>query len=155
RGDGTFGAPVRFDAGTHPVYLVTADFNGDGRRDLAAADSTSSGVHLLLGQGDGTFAAPVRRELGDAAGALLADDFNSDGRIDLALTGLSSGDISLLQGLGDSTFIPGGALSNPLHATPLIGDWNGDDLPDVAVVTRDGEILLRLSRQGTPGVFEA
>ncbi len=154
-GDGTFAAPVRYDAGTNPVYLVMADFNGDGHLDLTAADSTSSGAYLLLGRGDGTFAAPLRRELGDAPGALLAEDFNSDGRTDLALTGAFSGSVSVLQGMGDSTFIPGGALSNPLHATPLIGDWNRDGLPDVAVVSRDGEILLRLSRSGSPGVFDA
>src|SRR5262249_18208162 len=129
--------------------------NDDGVPDLAVADTTSSGVYLLLGRGDGTFAAPVRREAGDSPGALLTDDFNSDGRTDLALTGQSSGSVSVLQGAGDSTFIPGGALSSPLHATPLVGDWNGDGLPDVAVVNRNGEILLRSSRPGTPGVFEA
>src|SRR5262249_2689713 len=100
------------------------------------------------------FGAPVRREAGDSPDALLADDFNSDGRTDLALTGQSSGTFSVLQGKGDSTFIPGGALFSPLHATPLIDDWNGGGVADVAVVIGEGGLLLRSARPGAPGVFQ-
>src|SRR5262249_29116450 len=63
--------------------------------------------------------------------------------------------VSILQGLGDMKFVPGGTISNPVHATPLVADLNGDGLPDLAVVGRQGKILLRLTRPGVPGVFAA
>ena len=37
-GDGTFQPAVEYAAGSYPVAIVTGDFNGDGRLDLAAAD---------------------------------------------------------------------------------------------------------------------
>ena len=41
-----------------PIALVTGDFNGDGRTDLAVANYDDNDVSILLGKGDGTFAAP-------------------------------------------------------------------------------------------------
>src|SRR2546429_9049172 len=49
-----------FKVGTHPHWMAASDFNGDGRPDLAAANSGSHNVSGLLGNGDGTFqAAPT------------------------------------------------------------------------------------------------
>src|SRR5262249_51635040 len=53
---GTFGAPVNFGGpGIHPSALAVGDFNGDGRPDVATANSGSANVSVLLGKGDGTF----------------------------------------------------------------------------------------------------
>jgi FG-GAP-like repeat len=57
-GDGSFQTPVSYPAGTLPGALAVADFNGDGKLDLAAAEYGDSarnfngGVNLLLGNGD-------------------------------------------------------------------------------------------------------
>jgi len=179
RKDGTFQSPVRFATGTHPVSLTTGDFNGDEVLDLAAADSASQGVttvgpgqaqgygnlataasasydvSLLMGRGDGTFAPPMQQQLGDSPAALAGADFNSDGRLDLALAGQFSAAASILQGLGDGMFVAGGMIANSFRATPLVTDLNGDGLPDVVVVNRQGKILLRLARPDEPGVFKA
>jgi hypothetical protein len=50
-GDGTFQAPANYlgsDHGSHPTALVAADFNGDGKPDLAEIGLLPSGVSLLL-----------------------------------------------------------------------------------------------------------
>ena len=55
-GDGTFGAPVTFSIVAPPdgSAVVTADFDGDGKTDIAI------GTTILLGNGDGTFRSKPR-----------------------------------------------------------------------------------------------
>src|SRR4051794_2355390 len=55
----TFGPTVNWNAGNFPNSVVVADFNGDGRADLAAANAGSNNVSVLLGNGSGGFAAPA------------------------------------------------------------------------------------------------
>ena len=57
------GSPVA--AGDAPVSVALGDVNGDGRPDLAVANSTSNNVSVLLGNGDGTFQPPVNFAAGD------------------------------------------------------------------------------------------
>jgi hypothetical protein len=50
-GDGTFQAPLEFLVGSHgssPSTVVAADFNGDGKLDLATSDTVADTVSVLL-----------------------------------------------------------------------------------------------------------
>jgi hypothetical protein len=154
RGNGTFQPAVRYEAGSNPLAVVAGDFNRDGRLDLAAADSTAGAVALLFGRGDGTFGPPVQRPVPAYPGALVADDFNNDGRTDLAVATQFSRDVSTLMGLGNGTFLSPDTISNEIHATPLVADFNGDGMLDVAVLNNAGQILLRYGRPDAPGTFE-
>jgi len=53
-GDGTFKAGVPYAVGKQPGSLVLADFNGDGKPDVAVANVKDSTVSVLFGKGDGT-----------------------------------------------------------------------------------------------------
>jgi Bacterial Ig-like domain (group 3)/FG-GAP-like repeat/FG-GAP repeat len=85
-GDGTFQAPLITSTPT-PLggvrSLALADFNGDGKVDLAL----SAGNFLLLGNGDGTFQTP--KVLGAGGTGIAVGDFNRDGRPDLAVGGVT------------------------------------------------------------------
>ena len=59
-GDPTFRAPVNYATGSNPNSVAVGDFNGDGKLDLAVANSGSNNVSVLLGNGEGTFQAAVR-----------------------------------------------------------------------------------------------
>ena len=83
---------------------MAADFNGDGRTDLAVANSGTNDVSVLLSNGDGTFQNQVRYAVGDYPIALVAGDFTGDGRTDLAVANAGSYDVSVLLGNGDGTF---------------------------------------------------
>lgn len=78
-GDGTFQAA---SSTTIPAYgfgsIVLADFNGDGKLDIA-----SGGAILLLGNGDGTFQNFM--VLGAGGFGIAVGDFNRDGKPDLAV----------------------------------------------------------------------
>ena len=71
--------------GTAPDALVAGDFTGDGRTDLAVANSGSNDVSVLLGNGDGTFRDQATYPVGTDPVALVAGDFTGDGRTDLAV----------------------------------------------------------------------
>lgn len=89
-GDGTFADPIEAGAWAH--YWAVADFNGDGRLDLATIDSNSAGDNplgsVLLGRGNGTFyhVEPIDVGLAWPTG-MGTGDFNGDGRQDVAIAG--------------------------------------------------------------------
>ena len=73
------------------MALAAADFNDDGKLDIAVADGTSSAVAVLLGNGTGSFPLADRQTITVAdVGKLLSiavADVNKDGVIDLVVGG--------------------------------------------------------------------
>jgi hypothetical protein len=134
-GDGTFGSPTDFTVETDPFPVVAADFNGDGKLDLAVANNQSASVvSVLLGQGDGTFLPKMDFPVGPFPVALASADFNGDGRLDLAVGGAPTA-LSILSGNGDDTFaaeqdFPAASSMESL----AVGDFNLDSKPDVVLV---------------------
>jgi len=128
-GDGTFATPVGYAAGERPRAVAVADFNDDGRQDLAVAGAGE--ISVLLARADGTFGLPTSYG-GFDAGSIVPGHFNRDGRLDLALN--SGYGVLVLLGRGDGRFmIPSRykLAAHPISAT--IGDFNGDRRLDLAV----------------------
>ncbi|HXZ10908.1 MAG TPA: FG-GAP-like repeat-containing protein [Candidatus Sulfotelmatobacter sp.] len=137
-GDGTFaqanGSPISL--GTDLSAIVTADFNGDGRLDLAVADNNANTVTILLGNGDGTFGPPLTIPIGAGPDAMVAADFNNDGKLDLAIANGGDNTITLLLGNGDGTFTPASGSPYATGKVPysiVAADFNGDGKLDLAV----------------------
>src|SRR5207237_3485043 len=92
-GDETFATATNYTTGNGPSSIATADFNGDGKQDLATAGGGS--VSILLGDGNGAFGAPADYGVGANPTSVVARDFNGDGKIDLAVANNSSLNISI------------------------------------------------------------
>jgi hypothetical protein len=71
--------------GTFPAVVAVGDFNGDGKPDLALADTAFGVLSVYLGNGDGTFQGAQTVATGIALGALAVGDFNGDGNPDLVV----------------------------------------------------------------------
>ena len=84
-GNGSFGAPTKFSAPYGPYSIAIADYNGDGKADVATANiqQTSSNVAVLLGDGAGALGAPTTFNPGAAPWAVVAHDINLDGVPDI------------------------------------------------------------------------
>lgn len=88
------GSPLA--VGSDPVSVAVADFNGDGKQDVAVTCYGSSNLSILLGNGGGGFGAadsPVATGTGPYF--VAADDFNADGRSDLAVANYIDNDLSI------------------------------------------------------------
>jgi hypothetical protein len=106
---------------TNPSAIVAADFNRDGKTDLAVVDSISDSVVIFLGLGNGTFAPFFSATVGQRPLSLVAADFKRDGITDLAVTNSLSGDVSVLLGYGLGTFQPAGTFRQ--DQIPLFLRW--------------------------------
>jgi hypothetical protein len=113
-----------------------ADFDGDGRLDLAvdavAADG-SGVVGVMAGRGDGTFAPPLMYAAGTDP-SVGAGDFNGDGRPDLVATNYGDQTVGIYLNRGDGTFAPQVTYRSELCGfETAVGDLDGDDIDDLAV----------------------
>lgn len=150
-GDGTFAEAVVYSVDQWPGSMVTGDFNGDGKLDLATIVSNGVDTHnisVLLGNGDGTFAEAVNYSI-DWAGSLITSDLNGDGYLDLVAS-LSDGTdihkISILIGNGNGTFAD--AVDYALDLLPagiMSGDFDRDGNIDLVVGTSDGSTIFNVS----------
>jgi len=146
-GDGTFRTGPTIQPSDMWIYpsMISGDFNGDGKPDLAILSydgSTTSYLTILLNNGDGSFSAKptvVAYQQGSTGGDVILGtmataDFNGDGKLDLAVVGdyVSSGGVTILLGKGDGTFTAAGPNLDPSADFALIatGDFNGDGITD-------------------------
>jgi hypothetical protein len=159
KGDGTFQPKSDYlvnpdgSCCPDPVSLVTEDFNGDGKADLAIANSSSAYVRIMLGDGAGSFQAAGSFNISPDSNQIITEDFNGDGKADLAVTyyGIEvtccRGGVTVFLGNGDGTFRNGG---NPLRLfftfSVASGDFNGDGKADVAAVGVSGDVSAALGR---------
>jgi len=95
-GDGTFGqgTPISLFGFSQSVQI--ADFNGDGKLDVAAGFNSfaSSGATIALGNGDGTFQSPLKFASGSLGNSVTVGfpmaDFNNDGELDVGVAGTAT-----------------------------------------------------------------
>jgi len=103
-GDGTFAAGPAFPlTGQNVNNAAVADFNGDGKPDLAISLPDANQVQVLLGNGDGTF-TPLPAISANGVFKVATGDFNGDGKADLVLVNPGPGTVTILLGNGDGTF---------------------------------------------------
>jgi hypothetical protein len=141
-GDGTFATGATYTLTgkrNNPIWVATADFNGDGSLDLVVtsfnfADQNGGTLSVLLGNGDGTFQPEVDYAAGNHPTTVIAGDFNGDGKPDLAATDNGTAAILVLLNNGDGTFQPAQTYAVGTGPYSLASaDFNGDGRTDLVV----------------------
>ena len=139
-----FNTPSLLPAGTQPVSICYADFNTDGKIDLATSNRSDS-IEVFLGTGTGGFNSPISFVTGLSPEMVISADINSDGKVDLATVNFYSNDVSILLGTGGGSFSTANSFSvgsNPFAIT--CGDFNGDANLDLATANGSHDISILL-----------
>jgi hypothetical protein len=183
-GDGTFGvsnlpAPdFAVRAQQRDAQVLTGDFDGDGRTDLALTGGSGwAGIPVASSQGDGSFQvtdlAPVQGVLGwlwpaDFPGwaqqrdvQVLTGDFDGDGRTDIALAGGSGwASIPVAFSSGNGAFtvtnLPAtdfAGWAQERNVQVLTGDFNGDGRTDIALTRGLGWVSIPVAFSNGDGAF--
>lgn len=128
---GGFGAPnlVALNTNFPPRALLAADFNADGKPDLALSGPFFRQVLLLYNAGNGTFTPQPPLTLSDEVRAMAAGDFNRDGKTDLTVTTDRGALIYLNEGQGTFPAMPTRLNFNPAQAV-LVNDFDQDGRAD-------------------------
>ncbi len=134
-------AQSTFPAGGLGHPMAVADFNGDGRPDLAIGGAVGAKLVVLLnttpaGASTSSFAP---RQIITSGYSVGVGDFNGDGQPDLGVPNYDAGTVSVLlnttvPGAPTASFAAQQTFAIGSHANSVtVGDFNGDGRPDLAV----------------------
>jgi hypothetical protein len=143
------------DASKSPFYIVVADLNGDGKRDVGVVNYGSPGtVSVLLGNGNGTLQTATNYTVGNYPTSMTAFDFNKDGRADLAVVNKGDNTVTILMANANGSMtkvntynLPGSAPQSNYGIAAA--DFDGDGMGDAIAYNDRGLALLHGNGDGS------
>jgi hypothetical protein len=132
-GDGTLQSALTYPLTYISGAVAVADFNQDGNLDAVVGQGYGA-IDVFQGKGDGSFRPGVLYDTtGLSGGPLVVCDFNVDGKLDIAVQSFPSGGVDVFWGDGGGTFAPAQILPSGESGYPVVGDFNQDHMPDLAM----------------------
>ena len=151
-GQALFGPPVASPARCAPTALAIADFNRDGRPDVATANRGArdaagvcyaASLSVLAGDGQGQLAPFVDLPVPDQPDDIVTGDFDEDGLPDLAVAFANAGLVAVYRLAPGPALVPAGTWTAPASPRFLAaGDLDGDGHLDLAVALASGEVAV-------------
>lgn len=136
------GTHVDYPAGTQPLDVAVADFNLDGKPDIALLSQQDT-LSIFLGTGGGVFGPRTtfpgnHPGITEAYGAIAAGDLNNDGKPDIAVAIHNQSYIRLGQGngsFGSPILYPTGGGLGVFGRDLALGDFNNDGKLDMVALS--------------------
>ena len=159
----SFAAKADFAAGSQPSSLAIADFDGDGKRDIAVAHTGAGNVAVYRNTStSGSISLDAKVDFTGGDGQLAVGDFDLDGKIDIAVRHSTNDDISVLHNTATSGSITAGSFAPKVDFTtgdnPItvgIGDIDGDGKPELVLPNRTSTTLAVHRNTTVGGVIDA
>ena len=124
-----------------------ADFDGDGKLDLATTSAPDNGVYVMLNttsrRNGFSFGTATKTTMNSGPYYLTIGDFDRDGDPDIISANNGGNNVGVMIGNGDGTFVAPayyGVGAGSIFAN--VGDINGDDRVDLTAVTSNGLSVL-------------
>jgi hypothetical protein len=151
-GQASFGAPISAPARCDPGSLAIADFNGDGRPDVAtgnrgARDSfgvcNSASLSVFAGDGHGHLASFIDLEVPNVPNDIVAGDFKEDGVPDIAVAFADPNLVAIYRlAPGPALVLAGSWVPPAVPQFLAAGDLTGDGHLDLAVALSTGQVAV-------------
>jgi len=129
-------------------HIETADFNGDGKLDVAVTRLQNGGVTVAFGNGAGAFSSSANYPMPGFTNHLDVGDINGDGNLDIAAGSVGAnpsspvGNVTVLYGNGSGGFSVGNVIGVSFGLGIALADANEDGdldiIEDTCVLLNDG-----------------
>ena len=159
-GGRAFGAPVAIPCNSSLGALATADFNGDGKKDIAVVaynhiGSTSTDIFIFLNQGAGVYTQGATLNNIWIITGMKTADLNADGKADLLVSittdivGTSGSSLYLGDGAGHFNGGGGAGTATANVDQTTVADFSGDGIMDYAIAnSNDGSVSVIFGKGG-------
>ncbi len=149
----TFAPQVTYATGTNPYSVAIGDLTGDGRADLAVANSNINTISVYTNTGSGSFAPQVTYNTGSNPYSVFIGDLTGDGKADLAVANYISNTVSVYTNTGSGSFAPQVTYATGSRPCSVaIVDLTGDGKADLAVANRSSNTVSVYTNTGS-GTF--
>lgn len=156
----SFAAKVDYETGTSPRSVAIGDLDGDGKLDLAVANRASNTVSVFENTssvGVISFAEKVDYSTGNSPYSIVISDLDNDERPELVVPNRLSNSVSIFKNTSTvGTISYSSKVDFDTGADPeevAVGDLDGDDKPDLAVVNLNDHTVSVLMNSSTGGAI--
>lgn len=140
--------------GLKPYYITTADFNNDGKPDIAVTNYNSNSISVIKNIGGLNFTSSVFNGVSEPAG-IVSGDIDNDGDVDIIATSEFYNSFFVFINNGNGVFEYPYMISAGTHPTAIaIGFIDNDEFLDIAVANWDIDYpYLRIYKNNGNGIF--